>query len=77
MPGGRELPLPKPEHLATLKVAAMKNDPGRTFQDLADIRFLLQLPEVDRAEVRGHFGRHGLEGRFDDLEKNLRPSSFR
>ena len=48
-----------------------KNDPGRTFQEMADIRFLLQLPRVDRQEVRGYFARHGLEERFDDLEKSL------
>ncbi|HEV3459572.1 MAG TPA: hypothetical protein VHG32_23725, partial [Thermoanaerobaculia bacterium] len=70
-PGGLELPLPKPEHLAALKVVAMKNDPGRTFQEMADIRFLLQLPQVDRPEVRSYFERHGLGERYDDLEKTL------
>ncbi|MDP9121485.1 MAG: nucleotidyl transferase AbiEii/AbiGii toxin family protein [Acidobacteriota bacterium] len=70
-PGGLEVPLPKPEHLAALKVVAMKNDPGRTFQELADIRFLVQLPQVDRSEVRGYFDRHGLQERFDELEKSL------
>ena len=49
----------------------MKNDPGRTFQEMADIRFLLQLPMVDRREVKGYFERHGLRERFDDLEKNI------
>ena len=49
----------------------MKNDPGRTFQEMADIRFLLQLPQVDRQEVRGYFELHGLRERFDDLEKSL------
>lgn len=68
-PGGLELPLPKPEHLAALKVVAMKNDPGRTFQEMADIGFLLQLPQVDRQEVRAYFQRHGLEDRFDELDK--------
>lgn len=70
-PGGLEVPLPKPEHLAALKVVAMKNDAGRTFQEMADIRFLLQLPQVDRREVRDYFNRHGLQERFDDLEKSL------
>lgn len=70
-PGDLELPLPKPEHLAALKVVAMKNDPGRIFQDMADIRFLLQLPQVDRQEIKRYFERHGLRERFDDLEKNL------
>lgn len=70
-PGGLEIPIPKPEHLAALKVLAMKNDPSRTFQDLADIRFLLTLPGVDRQEVRAHFKRHGLEDRFHELEAGL------
>jgi hypothetical protein len=71
VPGGLDLPLPKPEHLAALKVVAMKNDPGRSFQDMADIRFLLQLPRVDRLEVRAYFDRHGLRERFDDIERTL------
>jgi hypothetical protein len=70
-PGGLELPLPKPEHLAALKIVAMKNDPGRTFQEMADIRFLLQLPRVDRLEIKRYFERHGLRERFDELEQSL------
>lgn len=65
------LPLPRPEHLVAMKVLAMKNDPARTFQELADIRFLIGLPGVDRHEVRSSFERHGLEGRFDELEQSL------
>lgn len=68
-PGGHPMPLPKPEHLAALKVLAMKNDPSRTFQDMADIRFLIDLPGVDRHEIRSYFDRHGLRDRFDELEK--------
>jgi hypothetical protein len=68
-PRGRQIRLPKPEHLAALKVVAMKNDPGRAFQDMADIRFLLSLPGVDRHEIRDYFDRQGLRERFDDIEK--------
>ena len=70
-PGGREVAVPSPEHLAALKVTAMKNDPTRLFQDLADIRFLLTVPGVDRKQVEGYFVRQGLKDRFDDLEKTL------
>jgi hypothetical protein len=66
-PRGIQIPLPKPEHLAALKVVAMKNDPDRMFQDMADIRFLLTLPGVDRYEIRDYFDRQGLRDRFDDL----------
>ena len=70
-PGGRMLLVPKPEHLAAMKVAAMASDPGRTFQELNDIRFLLTLPGVDRDEVRRFFARHGLEGRFEEIVATL------
>jgi hypothetical protein len=70
-PGGREVLVARPEHLAAMKVLAIKNDPTRALQDLADIRFLLTLPGVDRQEVRSYFARHGLETRFDELEKTL------
>lgn len=70
-PGGRKVPVPRPEHLAALKVLAMKNDPARVFQDLSDIRFLLTVPGVDSREVRDYFERHGFEDRFNELEKTL------
>jgi hypothetical protein len=68
-PGGLEVLLPKPEHLAAMKALAMKNDPGRTFQEMADIRFLIHLPEVDRRAVRAYFERQGMRERFDEIER--------
>lgn len=68
-PGGLVVPLPKPEHLAAMKAMAMKNDPGRTLQDMADVRFLLQLPGVDRRQVKAYFERQGLKERFDEIER--------
>lgn len=65
------LPVPRPEHLAAMKVQAMKNDPDRTFQELADIRYLLGLPETDGEQVRAQFERHGMLDRYDDLKKTL------
>ena len=46
--GGQRLPVPRPEHLAAMKVQAMKNDPSRTLQDMADIQFLLRSPGSTR-----------------------------
>lgn len=66
-PQGKDVRVPKPEHLIAMKVVAMKNDPERALQDLADIRLLLGLPGVDLDEVRASFARHGLSERFDDL----------
>ena len=70
-PGDVEIPVPRPEHLAALKVVSMKNNPSRELQDLADIRYLLTLTGVDRIEVRGYFERHGLESRFDEIARTL------
>lgn len=69
--GGAAMPIAAPEHLAAMKVLAMKNDPQRTFQELADIRFLLGRPGVDRDLVRQYFERHGLLERFHDVERTL------
>jgi len=68
---GRTIRVPRPEHLAAMKVLAMKNDPRRTFQEMADLQFILGLPGVDVAEIRNHFERHGLLERFDELRKIL------
>lgn len=71
MPGpqGQPIPVPRPEHLAAMKVQAMKNDPKRVLGDMEDIRFLLTLPGVDEDEVRGYFERAGLRARYDDLKR--------
>ncbi len=67
-PGGLKIPIPSPEHLIAMKVVAMKNDPSRTYQDLADIRFLLTLNHVDREHVRAQFEKHGLLERYHEFE---------
>jgi hypothetical protein len=63
--------VPRPEHLAAMKVLAMRNDPARTFQEMSDIRHLLTLPGVDEQEIRGYFAKHGLESRFDEIKKTI------
>jgi hypothetical protein len=69
--GGREVPVPRAEHLAAMKVHAMKNDPGRSLQEMADIRFLLEIPGVDRDEIRGYFEKAGLRERYDEIQRSL------
>ncbi len=68
-PAGIEIAVPSPEHLAAMKVLAMKNDPSRRLQELADIRFLLRLPGTDRARVRDYFERHGLASEFGEVDE--------
>ena len=67
--GGRAIPVPRPEHLAAMKVQAMQNDPERTLQDMADIGFLLRLPGVDEEEIRGYFENAGLLERYHEIKR--------
>jgi len=68
---GREVAVPGPEHLIAMKVHAMKNDPSRTFREMADIQHLLSRPGVDRAQVKHYFERAGLLERFDEILRIL------
>ena len=69
--GDLSIPVPRPEHLAAMKIQALKNDPTRTFQEMADIQFLMGLPGVDEAEIRSYFERKGLLGIYDEIKKIL------
>lgn len=69
--GHRDAPVPRAEHLAAMKVQAMRNDPSRILQDLADVQYLLHLPGTDRAEVRGYFEKAGLVDWYDRLIATL------
>ena len=66
---GLAVRVPSPEHLVAMKVQAMKEDPGRTFKEMADLEFLLRLPRIRMDEVRGYFERHGLVERFHELRR--------
>lgn len=66
-PGGRVIAVPKPEHLAAMKAQAIKEAPERALQDLVDVAYLLQVPGVDRDEVKDYFTRAGLEERWREL----------
>ena len=69
--GERDAPVPRAEHLAAMKVQAMRNDPSRLVQDLADVQHLLRLPETDRGEVRGYFERAGMLDWYEKLVATL------
>jgi hypothetical protein len=47
-------PVPRAEHLVAMKVHAFAEDRTR-YSDLADLQFLLSLPELDHALVRSYF----------------------
>jgi len=69
--GDTSLPVPRAEHLAAMKIQAMKNDPERTFQEMSDILFLLRLPGIDEDEVKGYFEKQGLIDRYHEIKKIL------
>ncbi len=60
----------RPEYFIAMKVFAIKNDPSRTFRDMADIRFLMSLADIDREEVKGCFKKHGLEELYEQVSRN-------
>lgn len=69
---GLKVRVPRPEHLCAMKVLAMKNDPSRALQEMADVQRLLELPGIDEGEVRGYFERHGLMEAFHEIKKRSR-----
>ena len=68
---GITLAVPRAEHLAAMKILAMKNDPERTFQEMADILFLLRLPGIDAEEVRGYFEEQGMLEKYHEIHRFL------
>ncbi len=54
-----------------MKIQAMRDDPSRTWQEMADVRALLERPDLDRAAVREAFARCGLMDRWDELSRTF------
>jgi hypothetical protein len=66
-PGNLRVPVLRPEHLAAMKIFAIKNDPSRTHLELDDIRFLLGLEGVNREKIRDQFEKHELGHLYDEI----------
>lgn len=62
-----KLPVVNPKHLVALKIFAIKNDPSRRFREMADIQYLMRLPEVKTEEVKDYFEKHGLMDYFNEI----------
>jgi hypothetical protein len=67
-PGRRLIPVPRPEHLAAMKIFSIRNEPRRVGRELDDVRFLMGLDGVDRDQVLGAFRRYGLEELIERIE---------
>jgi len=63
------VPVVRTEYLIALKVFAMKNDPERSFREMADLQYLLKLPGLDLEEIRGYFEKYGQMEKYDELTK--------
>ena len=61
------MPVARVEHLIALKVFAMRNDPERSLREMADIQFLLKLPDLDLEEIRGYFEKYGQMKKYNEL----------
>jgi hypothetical protein len=71
--GETAIPVPRPEHLAAMKIFAMKNDPSRALKEMADIQFLLSMPGTNGEEIRRYFEKHGLLEVYDEIRKRSGP----
>ena len=58
--GDISIPVASPEHLAMMKVIAIKNNPPRAAFEGEDIRLLLSVPGVDREAVAEYFESQGM-----------------
>ena len=65
------VPVPRPEHLIAMKLAAMKNDETRTFQELADLQYLIGLPDLDHALIQGFFKKYGFLEYYEELKRKI------
>jgi len=63
------LPVASPGHLAALKIFALKNNPDRTFQEMADLEFLISLPDVDMETIKTYFEKYDQMDKFNELLK--------
>jgi hypothetical protein len=68
------LPVPRAEHLVAMKIQAMKNDPERSFQEMADILFLMRLPGIDIDEVREYFEKQEMVDKYNEIKRIIEAS---
>jgi len=66
------IPLVRPERLTALKVFAMKNDPQRTFREMADIRAMRQKPSAQDRNLAGYLDFLEEIGAFDTQKKDVK-----
>jgi hypothetical protein len=65
---GVTVPVPRPEHVVAMKVQAFAKDRTR-YSDLADLQFLLALPDLDQGLARNYFESAGLPEYWEQLRR--------
>ncbi len=69
---GCKIPVPRPEHIIALKILAIKNDPSRTFKEMADIQFLMEFPDIDHEMVKGFFAKQEMMDTYHEIKKKIK-----
>jgi predicted nucleotidyltransferase len=64
---GIELPVVSPEHLVALKSFSIKNDPGRKFKELADIKEIVRTTGIDKDVLKRYLTEYGLGEYYDEI----------
>jgi hypothetical protein len=62
-----ELPVVSPEHLIALKLFAIRNDPDRKYRELADIKEIVRITNVDKAQIQEYFRKYSLEAYYHEI----------
>lgn len=64
----QKLEVVSPEHLIALKLFAIKNEPGRKYRDLADIKEIFRLTNLNLDTIQALFKKYGMEEYFNEIK---------
>ncbi|MEK7397025.1 MAG: hypothetical protein AAB116_08820 [Candidatus Poribacteria bacterium] len=68
-----ELPVVNLEHLIAMKLFAIQNEPGRKYKELADIKEIFQITNLDRDTIQVLFKKYKMEEYYNEITgKNTR-----
>lgn len=55
-----------------MKIFALKNNPDRAFREMADLQFLISLPNIDMEAIKPYFQKYDLMDQFYALHNTLK-----
>lgn len=62
-----KIPIVSPEHLVALKLFAASSDPQRKLKELADIKELIRIRNIEPGKIEKYFKKYNLEKYFDEI----------